>query len=63
MKQIKDGTIKQAHEIDWTNDWFKRGPDTHPGYFVYFGMWKGPFRTAEEAKDAWKEWRWEMMYS
>ncbi len=56
--KIKDGTIKTADQIDWAGDFFGRTAlDT--GFYVMFGMWKGPFDTKEDAASAYREWVWE----
>ena len=59
----KDGTILNSKEIDFTGDYFNRSHATDPGFYVYFGMWKGPFESAEEAKNAYREWAWESKHS
>lgn len=53
---IVDGVVRHSREIDFTGDLFKRSHADNPGYYVYFGMWKGPFETEELAKSAYREW-------
>lgn len=63
MNRFRDGTIKEASEIDFTNDWFKRTAEKNPGWYVFYGMWKGPFPSKDLAKEAYQEWRFEARYS
>lgn len=61
---MKDGTIRYSDKIDF--HWaifFNRSHKTEPGFYVWFGMWKGPFDTANKAKDAYREWAWEAKHS
>jgi hypothetical protein len=60
---MKDGTIKQSKDIDFTGDFFKRTHATDPGWYVKYGMWKGPFTSKELALDAYREWVWEAKHS
>ena len=60
---IKDGTLKHSSEIDFTGDIFERTHAQDPGFYIMFGFWKGPFDKAEDAKDAYREWVWEMKHS
>lgn len=57
---MKNGTVSASHNIDWTIDPFNRTHETNPGTYVWFGMWKGPFKNADEAKWAYREWSHEM---
>jgi len=63
VKEAKSGTVLPAEDIDFTNDLFKRTAETDPGYYVYWGMWKGPFPTADDATEAYREWRFEARVS
>ena len=63
MAKIKDGKISHSKDIDFTGDLFKRSAEKDPGYYVMFGMWKGPFASAEEARSAYSEWAFELKYS
>ena len=56
---IKDGTVRDASDIDWTSDYFNRTANSDPGFYVYFGMWKGPFDNQSDATEAYREWDWE----
>lgn len=60
---IKDGTILQGCLVDFTDDFFGRTAQKVPGFYVFFGTWKGPFKTAKEAKQAYREWAWEAKHS
>lgn len=63
MKKFRDGTVREAAEIDFTGDLFKRTAEKNPGWYVHFGTWKGPFPSKELAEDAYREWRFEARYS
>lgn len=63
MTSIKNGTIRRSCKIDFTGDLFNRSHKTDPGHYVMFGIWKGPFQTEQEARDAYREWSWEAQYS
>jgi hypothetical protein len=62
-KGVKDGTVKYSSEIDFSGDLFKRSHETRPGFYVFFGMWKGPFESAYLATEAYREWAWELKHS
>lgn len=59
---VRNGTVKTADQIDWTGDWFGRTKND-AGWYVWFGMWKGPFSSKEDAKEAYREWKWEFDHS
>lgn len=63
MTRIKDGTIRHSSEIDFTDDFFKRSHETRPGWYVMYGMWKGPFEHKSIANDCYQEWAWEARVS
>lgn len=60
---IKNGTVKHSSNVDFSGDVFKRSHDYNPGFYVFFHMWKGPFDSAEQAKEAYREWAWEAKHS
>lgn len=60
---IKNGIVKPSDQIDFADDFFKRSHATDPGYYVWFGMWKGPFKSHQDARDAYREWNWEAKHS
>ena len=59
---MKNGTVKHSSKFTLTVD---NNPqyDRKPGFYVWFGMWKGPFTSAENAKSAYNEWAWELKHS
>lgn len=60
---VKNGTVKNSADIDFTGDFFHRTHASDPGVYVFFGMWKGPFADAQTAKAAYREWAWEAQHS
>ena len=60
---MRDGTVKHSDKITWEGDDFKEIYGSKPGYYVYFGMWKGPFDSEGNAKSAYREWAWELKHS
>lgn len=60
---MRDGTIKHSKDIDFSRESFWKDRTVEAGYYVYFGMWKGPFPSPEYAKDAYREWVWEARHS
>lgn len=74
---MKNGTVKHSKDIDFVTDeretaerykkiginWPVDESVREAGFYVYFGMWKGPFNDAELAKSAYREWAWEAKHS
>lgn len=60
---MRNGTVKHSSDRDFSQDIFRWTHQTDPGYYVYFGMWKSPFASAEQAKTAYREWAWEARHS
>ncbi len=56
---MKDGTTRFSSEVDFEGDAFNRSHESDEGWYVWFGMWKGPFESEARAKDACAEWLWE----
>jgi hypothetical protein len=59
----KNGTVRHSKDIDWDHDPFKRTHETNPGFYVWFGLWKGPFDSINDATQAYREWAWEAKHS
>lgn len=60
----KDGMVNLGRDIDWTQDVFNRDPLLNAEkFFIFYGMWKGPFDSARDAKEAYQEWVWEAKHS
>lgn len=60
---MRNGTVKHSRDIDFSQDWFWKNHTAEPGYYVFFGTWKGPFDSKEYARDAYREWAWEARHS
>lgn len=64
MPQIKNGTVKHSKDVDFTGDYYERSHASDPGYYIWFRTdWKGPFESEDSAKEAWREWEFELKLS
>ena len=60
---MRNGTVKHSTKIDFSQDIMWKDRQVEPGFYVYFGTWKGPFASQDSARAAYREWAWELRHS